>query len=197
MTNSWRPFESQSCSSQQTEAVQRPFGLRALHRIGIGSPHRSPMADAQEVNSDVARLLTLDQTTHFSVWTRNCKFSQLPKSSLDRYLTSTHLANFNVDSSLIAALLSVLLIATALEELLLSDSQNENDMTKSHLGIFSHDQTVECPSRSHCSVLRRAQLHIAEILDFCKRFVASLIYDGHFVLFLGLFLLFRFCFDLL
>ena len=115
--------KGRAAAANRQKLLQRPLGLRALNRPGDYLPPARLASlvallwpDASQDNdSDIARLLRIGQAPHSGVWTTSVQVQQLP-ISLARLLDEKTLSQINVGSSLIAAVLAVLLIATAPEE---------------------------------------------------------------------------------
>jgi len=114
--------KGRAAAANRQKLLQRPLGLRALNRPGDYLPPARLASlvgllwpDAsQDSDSDIARLLRLGKAPHSGVWT-TAPTQELPLS-LARLLDQRTLNQINVGSSLIAAILAVLLIATAPEE---------------------------------------------------------------------------------
>ena len=115
--------KGRAAAANRQKLLQRPLGLRALNRPGDYLPPARLASlvgllwpDAsQDSDSDIARLLRLGKAPHSGVWTTTAPTQELPLS-LARLLDQRTLNQINVGSSLIAAVLAVLLIATAPEE---------------------------------------------------------------------------------
>ena len=115
--------KGRAAAANRQKLLQRPLGLRALNRPGDYLPPARLASlvallwpDASQDNdSDVARLLRIGQAPHSGVWTTSVPIQQ-PPISLARLSDQRTLSQINVGSSLIAAVLAVLLIATAPEE---------------------------------------------------------------------------------
>ena len=114
--------KGRAAAANRQKLLQRPLGLRALNRPGDYLPPARlaclvgllwPDA-SQDSDSDIARLLQLGKAPHSGVWTRT-PAQGLPLS-LVRLFDPRTLNQINAGSSLIAAVLAVLLIATAPEE---------------------------------------------------------------------------------
>ena len=114
--------KGRAAAANRQKLLQRPLGLRALNRPGDYLPPARlaclvgllwPDA-SQDSDSDIARLLQLGKAPHSGVWTRT-PVQGLPLS-LVRLFDLRTLNQINAESSLIAAVLAVLLIATAPEE---------------------------------------------------------------------------------
>ena len=108
-------------ASPKTE-LQQPIGLRALNRprdylppARLASLVALLWPASQDNDSDIARLLRPGQARHSGVGTTSLP-TQEPPISLARLLDQRTLSQINVGSSLIAAVLAALLIATAAEE---------------------------------------------------------------------------------
>ena len=114
--------KGRAAAANRQKLLQRPLGLRALNRpsdylpparlaclVGLLWPDAS-----QDSDSDIARLLQLGKAPHSGVWTRT-PVQGLPLS-LARLFDPRTLNQINAGSSLIAAVLAVLMIATAPEE---------------------------------------------------------------------------------
>ena len=103
-----------NCSNDRLRALNRPGDYlppaRLASLVGLLWPDAS-----QDSDSDIARLLRLGKAPHSGVWTTTAPTQELPLS-LARLLDQRTLNQINVGSSLIAAVLAVLLIATAPEE---------------------------------------------------------------------------------
>ena len=114
--------KGRAAAANRQKLLQRPLGLRALNRPGdylpparLASLVGQLWPDAsQDSDSDIARLLRLGKAPHSGVWTSE-PTQELPLSLL-RLLDQRTLNQINVGSRLIAAILAVLLIATAPEE---------------------------------------------------------------------------------
>ena len=161
-----RPFSRQTpgglskgraAAANRQKLLQRPLGLRALNRPGDYHPPvrlASLVAllwpDAsQDSDSDIARLLRLGQAPHSGVWTALAPTQELP-ISLARLLDQRTLSQINVSSSLIAAVLAVLLIATAPEEFGVPECTN----TLEAAGLEgSHRWGIILPNSSRVSLL--------------------------------------------
>ena len=110
-------------AANRQKLLQRPFGLRALGKPGDYLPPaklNSLVARlwpdvCQAGESDVAFILNLGQSPHSGVWTTLPQVANLP-ASLSRVFDNTTLYRINYESHLIAAVVAVLLIATAPEE---------------------------------------------------------------------------------
>ena len=104
---------------------------------------------SQDSDSDIARLLRLGQAPHSGVWTTLAPTQELP-ISLARLLDQRTLSQINVSSSLIAAVLAVLLIATAPEEFGVPECTN----TLEAAGLEgSHRWGIILPNSSRVSLL--------------------------------------------
>ena len=104
---------------------------------------------SQDSDSDIARLLRLGQAPHSGVWTTTAPTQELP-ISLARLLDQRTLSQINVSSSLIAAVLAVLLIATAPEEFGVPECTN----TLEAAGLEgSHRWGIILPNSSRVSLL--------------------------------------------
>ena len=115
--------KGRAAAANRQKLLQRPLGLRALSRPGDYLPPARLASlvallwpDASQDNdSDIACLLRIGQSPQTGVWTTPMQVHPLPVS-LARLLDEKILSQINVDSCLIAAVLAVLMIATAPEE---------------------------------------------------------------------------------
>ena len=112
--------KGRAAAANRRKLLQRPLGLRALDRPGDYLPP-ARMAElvaqlwpdaSQDPNSDLFSLLRLGSKPHRSPWTDTAQDYELPVS-LGRVLHSRVSCQLDAHSSLIAAALAVLLIATA------------------------------------------------------------------------------------
>ena len=116
--------KGRAAAANRRKLLQRPLGLRALDRPGDYLPP-ARMAElvaqlwpdaSQDPNSDLFSLLRLGSKPHRSPWTDTAQDYELPVS-LGRVLHSRVSCQLDAHSSLIAAALAVLLIATLLQHL--------------------------------------------------------------------------------
>ena len=115
--------KGRAAAANRQKLLHRPLGLRALGRSGdylpparLGNLVDLIWPDAsQDEDSDIACLLRLGMSPHGGVWNVLRQASVLP-TSLGRLFDENTLSRINYDSCLIAALLAVLMIATAPEE---------------------------------------------------------------------------------
>ena len=149
--------KGRAAAANRQKLLQRPLGLRALNRPGDYLPPARLASlvallwpDAsQDSDSDIARLLRLGQAPHSGVWATLAPTQELP-ISLARLLDQRTLSQINVSSSLIAAVLAVLLIATAPEEFGVPECTN----TLEAAGLEgSHRWGIILPNSSRVSLL--------------------------------------------
>ena len=149
--------KGRAAAANRQKLLQRPLGLRALNRPGDYLPPARLASlvallwpDAsQDSDSDIACLLRLGQGPHSGVWTTLAPTQELP-ISLARLLDQQTLSQINVSSSLIAAVLAVLLIATAPEEFGVPECTN----TLEAAGLEgSHRWGIILPNSSRVSLL--------------------------------------------
>ena len=87
-TDSWRPLQRQSCSSQSTETAPTAARTASVESSGW-LPSAARLASlvallwpdaSQDNDSDIARLLRLGQSPHSGVWTTSVPTQELPIS---------------------------------------------------------------------------------------------------------------------
>jgi hypothetical protein len=115
--------KGRAAAANRQKLLRRPLGLRALNRVGDYLPpvrlatlvaRLWPDACLEDA-TDLAVLLQNGQESHGGIWVTTEQVCQFP-SSLHRLLDQYTLARLNLRSSLVAAALAVMLVATAPEE---------------------------------------------------------------------------------
>ena len=109
--------KGRAAAANRQKLLQRPLGLRALNRPGDYLPPARIAAlvallwpDAsQDSESDIACLLRIGQLPHTGIWATSMQEQM-------RLFDKKTLSQINVGSSLVAAILAVLMIATAPDE---------------------------------------------------------------------------------
>ena len=158
--------KGRAAAANRKKLLQRPLALRALNQVGDYLPP-TRLSDViarlwpdacQDDHSDISQIRRVGQDTHTGTWGATVQKQHLP-AVVQRLLDPRTFKHLNVTSSLVATALTVVLIATAPEEVGLPECADTVEaagchITKQFESVPAHVQSYSCSTLPGTGCLR-------------------------------------------